>query len=105
MCLSHSQSICWYFIPSILIVCHLKPIFINVPTCFIISSIYSIDDIKSRAADLGAKFILTDEARAKRVMEAVKDLECVKEVFVIGQAEGCTSVYELLQDNGNGERT
>ena len=65
----------------------------------------SIEDIKSRAADLGAKFILTDEARAKRVVEAVKDLECVKEVFVVGEAEGCTSVYQLLQDDGKGEGT
>ena len=53
---------------------------------------------------MGAKFILTDEARAKRVMEAVKDLECVEEVFVIGQPDGCTSVYELMQDDGKGEQ-
>ena len=66
---------------------------------------HSIEDIKSRAADLGAKFILTDEARAKRVVEAVKDLDCVKVVFVVGKAEGCTSVYQLLQDDGKGEGT
>jgi len=58
------------------------------------------EDIRARAHDLKAKFILTDEACAKRVLEAVKDLECIQEVFVIGQAEGCTSVYELLQDDG-----
>ena len=68
-------------------------------------SIYSIEDIKSRAADLGAKFILTDQARAERVVEAVKDLECVEEVFVIGEAEGCTPINELLQDDGKGVDT
>ena len=36
------------------------------------------------------------------MLEAVKDLKCVEEVFVIGQSEGCTSVYELLQDDGKG---
>jgi len=58
------------------------------------------EDIRKRATDLRAKFILTDEARAKTVLQAVKDLDFVEEVFVVGQAEGCTSVYELLQDDG-----
>jgi acyl-CoA synthetase (AMP-forming)/AMP-acid ligase II len=46
------------------------------------------------------KFVFTDEARAPRVMEAVHGLDFVEEVFVIGQAEGCSSVEDLFQDDG-----
>ena len=49
-----------------------------------------------------SKFILTDEVRAERVREAVKDLHFVQEVIVIGQAYGCTPVELLFNDDGKG---
>ena len=64
---------------------------------------HCVDDIRQRASMIRPKFVLADSARAARVVEAVKDLEFIQEVFVIGQADGCTSVDELLQDDGSGE--
>lgn len=61
------------------------------------------DDIRDRVSMIKPKFVLTDEQRAPRVVQAVKGLDFVQQVFVIGQAEGCTSVDELLQDDGAGE--
>jgi len=58
------------------------------------------EDIRKRATDLQSKFILTDELRAERVKEAVKDLPFVQEVIVIGQADGCTPIDLLLNDDG-----
>ena len=60
------------------------------------------EDIRTRASDLRAKFIVTDEARAARVLEAVTDLDFVQEVFVIGKAAGCTSIDKLFEDDGKG---
>ena len=60
------------------------------------------EDIRKRATDLQSKFILTDEVRAERVKEAVKDLPFVQEVIVIGQADGCTPIDLLLNDDGKG---
>jgi len=58
------------------------------------------EDIRQRATDMQSKFILTDEVRAERVWEAVKDLHFVQEVIVIGQAYGCTPVELLFDDDG-----
>jgi len=58
------------------------------------------EDIRKRATDMQSKFILTDEVRAERVREAVKDLHFVQEVIVIGQAYGCTPVELLFNDDG-----
>jgi len=58
------------------------------------------EDIRQRATDMQSKFILTDEVRAERVREAVKDLHFVQEVIVIGQAYGCTPVELLFDDDG-----
>ena len=60
------------------------------------------EDIRKRATDLQSKFILTDEVRAERVRDAVKDLHFVEEVFVIGRVHGCTSVDLLFEDDGKG---
>ena len=54
-----------------------------------------------RAMENRTKFILTDEIRAPRVVEAVKGLDFVQEIIVIGEAEGCTPVAEFLQDSGD----
>ena len=60
------------------------------------------EDIRKRATDLQSKFILTDEVRAEKVRDAVKDLHFVEEVFVIGRVHGCTSVDLLFEDDGKG---
>ena len=49
-----------------------------------------------------AKFILTDVVRAPRVLEAVQVVDSVKEVFVIGQYDGCTSLDQILQEPFDG---
>ena len=49
-----------------------------------------------------AKFILTDAVRAPRVLEAVQVVDSVKEVFVIGQCDGCTSLDQILQEPFDG---
>jgi hypothetical protein len=47
-----------------------------------------------------AKYIVTDNANAARALEAVKDLDAVKEIFVIDEHVGCTSVSQLMQEEG-----
>jgi len=55
------------------------------------------DEIARRARDVGAKFVLTDELRAGRVLDALASVDCVDEVLVIGQYRGCTPFDDLLQ--------
>ena len=52
-------------------------------------------DIRVRAVETNAKFVLTDEQRAAKVVQAVGDV--VQEIFVIGQFEGCTPVTQLFE--------
>ncbi|XP_059350203.1 uncharacterized protein LOC130686001 isoform X2 [Daphnia carinata] len=61
------------------------------------------DAIEARIKEIGSKFILTDYARAGRIVEVAKRLDFVKEVFVIGDegVTGCTQFHELLKDAGN----
>jgi len=56
-------------------------------------------DIRSRAEEVGAKFVVTDEPRAEKVVEAVRGLDCVQEVFVLGQAPGCTPFQDLMNND------
>lgn len=57
-----------------------------------------------RIREVGSKFVLTDNARAGRIVDVVKRLDFVREIFVIGDThvEGCTLFDELLQDSGDG---
>ena len=57
--------------------------------------------------EVGNKFVLTDYERATRIVQVVKKLDFVKEVFVIGDkpVEGCTPFNKLLQDSGDGKIT
>jgi len=59
-----------------------------------------VEDIRKRATLVRAKFVVTDQLRAERVLNAVRDLDFVEQVFVIGQAPGCTPIDELLTDDG-----
>ena len=55
--------------------------------------------------EVGNKFVLTDYERAARIVEVVKELDFVQEVFVIGDklVDGCTPFRKLLEDSGNGK--
>ena len=55
-----------------------------------------------RAKEVGAKFVLTDADRAPRVLESVKSLDFVQEVFVTTQFEGCTPFHHLMEEPING---
>ncbi|XP_046656300.1 4-coumarate--CoA ligase 1-like [Daphnia pulicaria] len=63
----------------------------------------SHDAIDHRMREIGNKFVLTDYARAGRIVDVVKGLDFVREVFVIGDnpVTGCTQFNELLQDPGD----
>ena len=58
-----------------------------------------------RMREVGNKFVLTDYERAARIVEVVKELDFVQEVFVIGDklVDGCTPFSKLLEDSGNGK--
>lgn len=62
------------------------------------------DAIDHRMREIGNKFVLTDYDRAGRIVDVVKGLDFVREVFVIGDepVNGCTQFNELLQDPGDG---
>lgn len=49
--------------------------------------------------------MLTDYARAGRIVKVCKRIDCVKDVFVIGDeaVDGCTLFNELLTDAGDGK--
>ena len=58
-----------------------------------------------RMREVGNTFVLTDYERAGRIVEVVKGLDFVKEVFVIGDklVDGCTPFNKLLEDSGDGK--
>ena len=60
------------------------------------------DDVRTRAKQVGAKFILTDQQRAARVLDAVRDVDSIREIFVIGNHERATPFDELLQKPAQG---
>ena len=47
---------------------------------------------------------MTDNVRAERVLDATKQLDCVQEVFIIGNREGCTPIDQLFNDDGTGSQ-
>jgi len=65
------------------------------------SSKHAIHTIRDKIVLTKPKFILTEEADCQKILEAISGLDYVKEVFVVGQAEGCTPVDVLLEDNGD----
>lgn len=61
-----------------------------------------LGEIRERVRQLWPKFIVTDELRLDQVAEAVRDLDYVKEIFVIGKANnGFTSISDLVSNNEN----
>ncbi|XP_045026150.1 4-coumarate--CoA ligase 3 isoform X2 [Daphnia magna] len=61
------------------------------------------DAIEARIEEIGSKFVLTDYARAGRIVEVAKRLDFVRNVFLIGNeaVAGCTQFDELLKDAGD----
>jgi acyl-CoA synthetase (AMP-forming)/AMP-acid ligase II len=66
--------------------------------------IHRQDVMELRIREMGSKFVLTDYARADRIVDVVKRLDFVREIFVIGDkhVEGCTFFSELMEDSGEG---
>ena len=61
------------------------------------------EDIRTRTREIGATFVLTDALRAGRVLEATVDVASVREVFVVGEYEGATSIGQLFQEPIEGD--
>nr|CAH0112561.1 unnamed protein product [Daphnia galeata] len=61
------------------------------------------DVIELRIREMGSQYVLTDYARAGRVVDVIKRLDFVREVFVIGDkpVDGCTLFSELLENSGD----
>ena len=65
---------------------------------------FILDVIELRIREMGSQYVLTDYARAGRVVDVIKRLDFVREVFVIGDkpVDGCTLFSELLENSGDG---
>jgi 4-coumarate--CoA ligase len=66
---------------------------------------FILDVIELRIREMGSQYVLTDYARAGRVVDVIKRLDFVREVFVIGDkpVDGCTLFSELLENSGDGK--
>jgi 4-coumarate--CoA ligase len=64
-----------------------------------------LDVMELRIRELGSQYVLTDYARAGRVVDVIKRLDFVREIFVIGDkpVDGCTLFSELLENSGDGK--
>lgn len=49
------------------------------------------------------KFIIADEMCLDRITNNVRDLDFIQEIFVIGKADGYTSVEDLLLGKTTGK--
>jgi|LakMenEpi03Aug12_release.lakeMendotaPanAssembly.Ray.scaffolds.fasta_scaffold2652921_1 hypothetical protein len=58
-----------------------------------------------RIREMGSKYVVTDYARAGRIVDVVQRLDFVREIFLIGDqpVAGCTLLTELLDDPGDGK--
>jgi hypothetical protein len=58
-----------------------------------------------RIREMGSKYVVTDYARAGRIVDVVQRLDFVREIFLIGDqpVAGCTLLAELLDDPGDGK--
>ena len=65
----------------------------------LISSMATVRELTFQLKDTKAKYIFTVPAFASTAKEAAK--QCgLKEVFVVGEAEGCRPISQLFQDDG-----
>ncbi|XP_046636731.1 4-coumarate--CoA ligase-like 7 [Daphnia pulicaria] len=53
------------------------------------------EQIRNRLIETKCRFIMTDEPRAEKVLQAVQGLDI--QVFVFGQAEGCIPIAQLFE--------
>ncbi|EFX78399.1 hypothetical protein DAPPUDRAFT_320529 [Daphnia pulex] len=60
------------------------------------------DVMEWRIREMGSKYVVTDYARAGRLVDIVQRLDLVREIFVIGDrpVAGCTLFAQLLDDPG-----
>ncbi|XP_046459255.1 4-coumarate--CoA ligase-like isoform X1 [Daphnia pulex] len=61
------------------------------------------DVMEWRIREMDSKFVVTDYARAGRIVDVVQRLDFVREIFLIGDqpVAGCTLLAELLDDPGD----
>ncbi len=65
-----------------------------------VNSLYSSEDLVHQFKDSGARFLLTVAPFLDRALPAAEACG-IEEVFVLGEAEGCTPYAELLNNDGN----
>ncbi|CAL8086990.1 unnamed protein product [Orchesella dallaii] len=59
------------------------------------------DTLTDRIKDYKAKWVLCDVSGVPQCKSATRDLDWPVEVITFGEAEGCTSVDEIFQDDGS----
>jgi acyl-CoA synthetase (AMP-forming)/AMP-acid ligase II len=64
-----------------------------------INPLYTVEELIYQLSDTGAKYLLTLPMFVEKAQEAAKSSH-VKEIFVLGEAEGATSFASLLQPAG-----
>lgn len=64
-----------------------------------LNSLYTPDEAHFQLTDTGAKYLVTIPQFMERAVAAVKGTS-VKEIFVVGEAEGATPFSSLMQSNG-----
>lgn len=65
-------------------------------TCTTINPLYTADEVAHQLKDAGASYMLTVPALMDKATEAAHEAG-IKEIFVIGEAEGATPLAELLE--------
>lgn len=65
-----------------------------------VNSLYSEQDLVHQFTDSGARFLITIPQFLDRAMPAANQVG-IEEIFVLGEAEGCTPFTELLNNDGN----
>ena len=65
-----------------------------------INPVYTADELAHQLKDAGAKYLLTVPQLMDKALEAIEGSE-VREIFVLGEAEGATPFAALLQNDGD----
>ena len=64
----------------------------------------SIDTMEERILESKVKWFLCDPHHAPEVISSTRNIPWAVEVLVFGQADGCTNVEELFNDDGQGTK-
>lgn len=68
-------------------------------TCTTINPLYTADEVAHQLKDAGASYMLTIPALIEKAGEAARKAG-IKEIFVLGEAEGATPFASLLENDG-----